>query len=214
MLRTASPALLALALLSLHCTVAGSRARPLPSAPTRAAPRHARLGHLGRAAFAAPPPPPPPPQRALEFTIEAEPSPLGRHRYSSKQRRMWNPSAAKQAAFLAAARPHLPAAPLAGPLDATLVFRMKRPQAHYRTGRYAGELKTQAPAAFSTKKCDLDNLAKFVLDAINAEAFDDDSQVVSLRAAKLWDRPGGGGCTYVRLEPVSDAEVGDWVPGR
>ena len=38
-----------------------------------------------------------------------------------------------------------------------------------------------------TKKPDCDNIAKIILDALNGIAYDDDSQVASLRVKKLYD---------------------------
>lgn len=40
---------------------------------------------------------------------------------------------------------------------------------------------------FYTKKPDCDNIAKVILDALNGIAYDDDSQVASLRVKKLYD---------------------------
>ena len=40
---------------------------------------------------------------------------------------------------------------------------------------------------FYTSKPDCDNIAKIILDALNGIAYDDDSQVASLRVKKLYD---------------------------
>lgn len=40
---------------------------------------------------------------------------------------------------------------------------------------------------FYTKKPDCDNIAKIILDALNGIAYDDDSQVASLRVWKVYD---------------------------
>lgn len=51
---------------------------------------------------------------------------------------------------------------------------------------------------FPTHRNDADNLAKEVLDALNAHAFDDDGQVVELFVRKEWSEKGGAG-TQVRI---------------
>jgi Holliday junction resolvase RusA-like endonuclease len=49
-------------------------------------------------------------------------------------------------------------------------------------------------------KCDVDNLAKGVLDALNGVAFADDSQIVELHVTKSY---GDVGRTEVKLGNVS-----------
>ena len=39
---------------------------------------------------------------------------------------------------------------------------------------------------YPTKKPDIDNIAKIILDSLNKIAFDDDSQVVELTISKMW----------------------------
>ena len=67
-----------------------------------------------------------------------------------------------------------------------LRFYMKRPKSHYRTGKNAGKLKPDAPV-FHAKKPDLDNMIKFVLDALNGSVWLDDSLVCSISALKVYD---------------------------
>ena len=60
-----------------------------------------------------------------------------------------------------------------------LIFYMPRPKNHYRTGKFSELLKDSAPS-FHTKKPDVDNLSKAVLDAMtDAGILSDDSIVVS-----------------------------------
>ena len=133
----------------------------------------------------------------LAFTVPGRPVPLKRHR-STRTGRMYDPSCKDKAAWLAEARPYLPAAPLTGPLAVDAVFRMPRPKSHCRTGRYAHLLKDGAPAQH-TSTPDIDNLAKLVLDAMNGHFFVDDAQIVRLSCRKVYDGVGGAGGTDVRI---------------
>jgi Holliday junction resolvase RusA-like endonuclease len=115
--------------------------------------------------------------QALVFTVYGEPVPLPRHRLS--RGRMFNPSATLQKDFAAACAAKLPLTPLEGAIEATLLFYFKRPKTHYGTGKNAQTMKPAAVAAgeWHSKKKDLDNLVKFVLDSLNGRAYVDDAQV-------------------------------------
>lgn len=77
--------------------------------------------------------------------------------------------------------------PLTGPLEVSMVFYLKRPQSHYRTGRNAHLLRDTAPACPSGKP-DLSKLARSTEDALtDAGLWADDAQVVRYRGlAKRW----------------------------
>lgn len=60
-----------------------------------------------------------------------------------------------------------------------LVFHLKRPQSHYRTGRHAGKLKERAATLPHTSKPDLDKLVRAVFDALKGVVYVDDSQVAA-----------------------------------
>ena len=83
-----------------------------------------------------------------------------------------------------------------------LEFYMPRPKNHYRTGKYSNELKPKAPH-IHTKVPDVDNLSKFILDAMNAVFYDDDSQVVGLMSHKEYcnDVKNKTGYTIVTIVP-------------
>lgn len=69
-------------------------------------------------------------------------------------------------------------------LHVTITFGFPRPKSHFRTrnGRTAG-LKDSAPY-WHTKKPDIDNLAKAVLDAMQPDVMLDDSSICSLYVDK------------------------------
>ena len=90
-----------------------------------------------------------------------------------------------------AAREFLPETPLAGPLFVDILFIMKRPKAHYRTGKFAHVLRPDAPA-FHTGKPDRDNLEKAILDALTQLGFwGDDGQVCGGEVRKMYGKHPG-----------------------
>ena len=83
------------------------------------------------------------------------------------------------------------AAPLGSPVQVTLTFGVLRAKSHFRTGRYAGQLKPGA-AAWPASQPDLDKLARAVLDGLTAGgAWKDDAQVVTLIARKVYAAHAG-----------------------
>lgn len=55
-----------------------------------------------------------------------------------------------------------------------------------------------------TKKGDIDNLCKSVLDGLNGIAYKDDSQIIRLEARKEY---GLDDCIYIELEEITDERV-------
>ena len=76
--------------------------------------------------------------------------------------------------------------PYTDALKIKFVFHIKRPKAHFRTGKYSNELKKTAPV-YHTKRPDIDNFVKFYMDCMNKVVYLDDSQVIELRAVKEYD---------------------------
>lgn len=103
-------------------------------------------------------------------------------------------------------RSHLPSTAwpdeaIAGPVAATVVFLLARPQDHYRSGRFAGVVKDSAPLHPATRP-DVDKLARAVLDALKKSgAIRDDSLVVSLAAVKTYGAAGQFGAR-IHLEAL------------
>lgn len=125
--------------------------------------------------------------------VYGTPAPQGSKRHvghgvmveSSKKVKPW------RAAVTAEAAQH---EPLHGPVALTLTFYLPRPRGHYRTGKYAHELRDSAPRDPAVKP-DLDKLLRSTLDALtDAGLIDDDARVYSLTARKRYaddaERPG------------------------
>lgn len=88
--------------------------------------------------------------------------------------------------------------PVYGAIRVTIDYYFKRPKSHYGTGKNSNELKKSAPV-FMTKRPDLDNLNKAVLDAMqDGGLISDDSSVVELCSYK----------TYVEKVGNQGAEIG------
>ena len=79
----------------------------------------------------------------INFTVYGEPIPLPRHRVS-RSGIYYNPVSKSQNSFLQACKPFLPASPLNGAVEISLIFYFKRPKNHYRTGKNSHVLKDNA----------------------------------------------------------------------
>ena len=86
--------------------------------------------------------------------------------------------------------------PLTGAIRCRLLFTFARPKSHLTT---KGHLRKGAPV-LHVYKPDSDNLAKFVLDALNGTYYRDDSQIYDLSVHKRY-----GDVDSVRIE-LQEAE--------
>ena len=91
-------------------------------------------------------------------TVDYPPTSLKRHRHT-RSGHSYDPSAKDKLAFVN--KVELPEEIFHGPLRVTLDFYEIRPKSHFRTGKYAGELKASAPK-YNTSRRDVDNLCKFI----------------------------------------------------
>jgi len=124
------------------------------------------------------------PKDGFSLTIFGEPLSLARHR-STKAGLTYNPSMKAQRSFLDSCQHLIPTTPLEGPLSASLSFHFKRPKTHYRSHRKQLILK-EGSDVYHSKRKDIDNLVKFVLDSLNKIAYLDDSQIAVLQCIKLY----------------------------
>jgi Holliday junction resolvase RusA-like endonuclease len=139
---------------------------------------------------------------AITFDVGAEPKGQPRPRAFARkfgdkwQAQVYDAGTAEgfKSAVALAARPHLPADPIAGAVSLSLTFRMPRPKGHYRTGRNSHVLRETAPF-YHTGRPDADNLVKAVTDSLTQLGmWRDDSQVCMVRVFKRYaesgERPG------------------------
>ena len=119
----------------------------------------------------------------IDIHVPYRPVAQKRHRHTHAGR-TYDPCSAEKAAFLKLCtqdcRP--PATPLAGPLRCILRFTFTRPRSHCTS---KGMLRRSAPRVHVYKP-DADNLAKFVLDALNGVYYKDDSQIYYLCIEKKY----------------------------
>jgi hypothetical protein len=159
----------------------------------------------------------------LRFTVRGNPLPLRRHRTSRGF--VYNPSAPAQASFRKIVQSVVfpdhdyiidsdgdglePIFSEGYTLAMTIVFRTKRPMNHFIGSKpAAGRLKESAPAQTAPTRCDVDNLAKFVLDSLNGLLYHDDRQISSLHVTKLLDNHEDcRGSTEVCLRVLADDNI-------
>ena len=124
----------------------------------------------------------------IKFTVPGNPKALKRHRQGKWG--TYDPSSGDKADFLAKCMENKPDKPYIGPLRLELIFRFPRPKSHYRTGKFADQLKENAPF-YHISTQDIDNLSKFVCDALNKIFWRDDSIITQMQLGKQYsDTPG------------------------
>ena len=123
----------------------------------------------------------------FEKTINFEPTSLKRHRHTLKGR-TYDPSAKDKKKFIQLI--NLPIEKMKHPIKCVLKFYSSRPKSHYRSGKYSHILKDSSPI-YNTSKKDIDNMAKFILDALNNKLYIDDCQIIKLECEKLYSEDIG-----------------------
>ena len=117
----------------------------------------------------------------IEFVVLGKPQHQERHRHFRRANfsGTYDPSKEDKKDFLWVAHKHKPFIPLTEALEVTIDLFFPRPKSHYRTGKFAGILKDNAPT-WHISKPDSDNLAKFVMDSLNKLFWKDDSIIAIL----------------------------------
>jgi Holliday junction resolvase RusA-like endonuclease len=121
-----------------------------------------------------------------EYIHEGKPLVLQRHRHTKWG--TYNPSKQAQDQFVS--QLELPTDPIPDMLAVELEFCFEMPKSY-------AKLKDK-PAYPS--RCDLDNLIKFVLDALNKKLYRDDSQIIMITAIKKYDATAK---TVMRFIPLA-----------
>src|SRR5690348_2302228 len=106
--------------------------------------------------------------------------------------------------------------PLTQPISVRAVFSFRRPQTHYRTGRFSSALRDDAPLRpFTRAQGDLDKLLRSTYDSITAAGLIKDDKLIaeSTRVAKVWcgedpeSLPVPGAILVVELVPDRRGQV-------
>ena len=119
----------------------------------------------------------------MRFLIEGNPIPAARPRvtkngtYNPKKKELEALSWEIEEQILKNNYRYLPSS---GPISMSITFFMPIPKGNSKKRR--NEIKGKP----HTKRCDLDNLVKFLCDSMNGIIFKDDSQVYCIDATKLW----------------------------
>ena len=128
---------------------------------------------------------------SLTFHIHTIPVPKGRPKFSKIGGfvRTYTPKKTQdfEAYVREAAKQAMTREPLETPLAVYLYFRLPIPHSYSKKRTTACLAGSEKP----TKKPDLDNLAKSVLDALNGVIYLDDSQIVSLHMTKVYSQHPG-----------------------
>lgn len=125
--------------------------------------------------------------KPITFTVLGNPVALKRHRSFNRggKQIMVDPSKGDKADFLVQALASKPDKPLEGALILHVTCHFQRPKSHYGTGKNAEVLKKSAPE-YHTGTPDVDNLIKFVGDALNGIFWKDDSQIAMVVGVKAY----------------------------
>lgn len=125
--------------------------------------------------------------------VNGKPKPLKRHRASATSggMHMYDPSKADKNEFLMKAclnapPPDLSTVDAKWPIRTTLEFIFQRPKTHFKGGKHNNHLLKPHAPIHHTSTPDVDNLVKFVLDALNGTYYTDDAQITCISASKRW----------------------------
>lgn len=127
----------------------------------------------------------------ITLTVLGEPSAQKRHRHVSRGgfTRSYDPSASDKGDFLSLVHKNAPEKPYDCPLHVDLKFYFTRPKGHFKTGKNSHLMKDNAPK-WHTGRNDVDNLCKFVFDAMNKIYWKDDGTISSCTITKEYcDNP-------------------------
>lgn len=125
--------------------------------------------------------------KSIVFEIKGNPKALKRHRVVRHGSHLasYDPSKKDKEVFAMRCKRHAPEEPFDFPVGIDIQFWLKRPKTHYRTGKYSDRIKRTAPY-FHIIRPDIDNLVKFVADALTGLFWVDDSIICDLNIVKRY----------------------------
>ena len=122
--------------------------------------------------------------KTIYIVVAGKPKTQKRHRFGRGF--TYDPSKKDKTTFLSLVREQAPEHPILGPIALNVIFTMPRPRAHFKSGKHFNTLKQDSPH-YHIKRPDIDNLLKFVMDALGTEIFfKDDSQVTRIKSVKVY----------------------------
>lgn len=141
----------------------------------------------------------------MEIVVIGKPVPLKRHRHT-RRGFTYDPSLKDKKIFIEKLKGIKPKKMLDGALRMQIVFYLPRPKNHYRTGKYSGKLKNNAPY-WHTYTPDLDNMEKFVADTLEMAGFyKNDSCIVQKQGEKIYCNPGEEPRTEINLIQIDKGD--------
>jgi Holliday junction resolvase RusA-like endonuclease len=135
----------------------------------------------------------------FESLINFEPVSLKRHRHRLHGG-TYDPSKKEKDDFINSIQ-NFPTEKMTKPIKCMLNFYCKRPKNHYKSGKNANILKESSPK-YNTNNKDLDNMVKFVLDALNNKLYEDDRQIFEITCSKLYSE--NDGYIYVKFTEINE----------
>ena len=135
----------------------------------------------------------------FESNIHFEPVSLKRHRHRLKGG-TYDPSKKDKDDFIKTIE-NFPTEKMTKPIKCVLHFYCKRPKTHYKSGKNSHILKDTSPK-YNTNNKDLDNMVKFVLDALNDKLYTDDSLIFEITCSKSYSE--NDGYIYAKFMEVDD----------
>lgn len=135
----------------------------------------------------------------FEATVNFEPVSLKRHRHRLKGG-TYDPSKKDKDDFIKALG-EIPQEKMSHPMKCQLNFFCKRPKNHYKSGKKSDELKDSAPK-YNTNNKDLDNMVKFILDALNDKLYVDDCLIIEINCTKSYS--ASEGYIYMKFEEIKE----------
>ncbi len=132
----------------------------------------------------------------ISFVVQGNPIAKQRHRSRTNKGQSfatnYNPSEKDELNFLYKAKMVLGSiTPISGPIKIDCTYYFKRPRSHMATGKNKGGVRGSAPK-YHTITPDIDNLDKFLFDALNGYLWVDDKQIVESCSRKLYSENENG----------------------